>query len=266
MGAADLESAGALYRRRGVDEVLAQIGTQGPWDPAAQHGGAPAALLAGAIEATLPGHEMRVARVTLELLRPVPIGALRVEAELVRPGRRVQLVRAALYSEGQEVARALALRMRRGDGPSVGWARQGEPRRPGPDTAAGSAEGLGGAYGLESIELRAVRGVPTVPGPCLAWGRLRVDVVAGEPISPLQRALAAADFGNGISSVADWREWGFINPDLTVYLERDPVGEWIGLDAVSTLSADGTGLAESVLLDERGRFGRAVQSLLVMAR
>jgi hypothetical protein len=78
--------------------------------------------------------------------------------------------------------------------------------------------------------------------------------------------LAAADFGNGISSVLDWSEHVFINPDLTVHLEREPEGEWIALDARTRIAPDGTGVAESVLSDERGRVGRAVQALLVDRR
>jgi hypothetical protein len=78
--------------------------------------------------------------------------------------------------------------------------------------------------------------------------------------------MAAADFGNGVSAVLDWDAFAFINPDLTVYLERDPVGRWIGLDARTRVAADGTALAESVLFDERGRVGRALQSLLVQPR
>ena len=91
-------------------------------------------------------------------------------------------------------------------------------------------------------------------------------MVAGEEPSALQRALAAADFGNGVSAALDWSAWAFINPDLTVYLEREPVGPWVGLDAQTRVGPDGIAVAESVLHDERGRIGRAVQALLVEPR
>ena len=126
-------SAEALYVRDPARPggVVAQPGTSGPWDPAAQHGGAPAALLGGAIEDTAADEAMRVARVSIELLRPVPVAALRVETEVVRPGRRVQLIRASLWSGEHEVVRAIALRMRRGDGPAVAWPADHD--RPWPD-------------------------------------------------------------------------------------------------------------------------------------
>ncbi len=74
---------------------------------------------------------------------------------------------------------------------------------------------------------------------------------------------AAADFGNGVSRVTSFEALTFINPDLTIYLERAPEGEWICIDAESRLHSHGIGLAESALYDEQGRLGRSVQSLLV---
>ena len=88
----------------------------------------------------------------------------------------------------------------------------------------------------------------------------------GEKPSPLQRLAAAGDFGNGISATLSWDDYLFINPDLTLYIEREPVGEWICLDAQTRIGAGGVGVAESVLYDERGRVGRATQSLLVAPR
>jgi hypothetical protein len=96
--------------------------------------------------------------------------------------------------------------------------------------------------------------------------RMRQPLVAGEEPSPLQRALVAADVGNGISSVLDWREYVFINVDLSVHFERMPAGEWVCVDAVSRPQASGIGTAESVLSDQRGRIGRAAQSLLIAQR
>ena len=103
-------------------------------------------------------------------------------------------------------------------------------------------------------------------GPATAWFRLVSPIVDGEAPSPLQRLAAAGDFGNGISATLSWDDYLFINPDLTLYVEREPAGEWIGLDSVTRISAGGVGLAESVLYDERGRVGRATQALLVAPR
>jgi hypothetical protein len=241
--------------------------TRGPWDPAAQHGGAPAALLGGLIERADPGNHMRVARVTFELLRPVPLEDLRAEAHVIRPGKRVQLVQANLFAGEHLVVRATALRLRRGEGP-VHAAEHGAP--PGPEKAR---EGRFRAqdpdlrsFAATANDIRFVEGYFEEPGPALAWICLRAPVLPGHRVSGLQRALAAADFGNGVSAVLDWERHAFVNPDLTVYLEREPEGEWIALDAVTRLAGDGTGTAESVLSDRAGRIGRAVQGLLVQTR
>ncbi|HSC03718.1 MAG TPA: hypothetical protein VLC49_10370 [Solirubrobacteraceae bacterium] len=82
----------------------------------------------------------------------------------------------------------------------------------------------------------------------------------------MQRLAAAADFGAGLSSALPRERFVFINVDLTVYVEREPVGEWICLSSETRISAGGIGLAESVLFDERGRVGRATQALLVAPR
>jgi hypothetical protein len=111
-----------------------------------------------------------------------------------------------------------------------------------------------------------VRGAIGQVGGAAVWFRLNVPVVAGEPITPLMRAAAAADFGNGISAAASWDDYLFINPDLTLYVHRLPEGEWVGLDAVTWAGNHGVGVAEAALYDERGRFGRSVQGLLLDGR
>ena len=104
------------------------------------------------------------------------------------------------------------------------------------------------------------------PGPATAWFRLRVPLVAGEQPSALQRLAAAADFPNGIATPLSWQHYVFINPDLTLYVEREPVGDWICVEASMRVPAGGVGLSEAVLYDREGRVGRSLQSLYVAAR
>ena len=63
-----------------------------------------------------------------------------------------------------------------------------------------------------------------------------------------------------------WDEHVFINPDLTLYVEREPVGEWVALQSQMRVTHGSVATAESVLWDERGRIGRATQALLVGPR
>ena len=121
-------------------------------------------------------------------------------------------------------------------------------------------------FATDAMDIRFLSGSYLELGPSRAWFRLRHPLVAGEAPSPLQRLAAAADFGNGISSVLPWNDYVFINPDLTIYLERPPVGEWFLLESETRLGHEGIGLSESVIYDERGRVARAIQSLLITPR
>jgi hypothetical protein len=219
------------------------------------------------LERLEPTDGLSLSRVTYELLRPVPIGPLVVKASVVRPGRRVQLLEASLHDEARRavvIARGLRIQTASSSAPTS--ADAGSP--------AGPDEGVRGRFRAphrpmfmpDAIEVRFVAGDFDTPGRATAWFRLHAELVAGESPSPLQRLAAAADFGNGISSTLSWDEYVFINPDLTVYVEREPVGEWICLDSETRIAAGGVGLAESVLYDERGRVGRATQALLVAPR
>ena len=254
----------AIYVPEG-DAFVPTVLARGPWDPNAQHGGAPAALLAREIERE--AGELGIARLTYEFLRPVPLEPLAVSVQLVRPGRRVRLFEATLEAGGTPVCRALGLALARVEGAAPAVPPDAGPL-PGPDgiEPAPSPPGERPMFGGDGAELRFVKGRFEQRGPAAAWVRLRVPVVAGEEPSPVQRAAAAADFGNGVSAPLDWLEHVFINADLTIYLARPPRGEWVALDSRTVVEPDGIGLSESVLHDAEGPIGTAAQSLLVSAR
>jgi len=253
---------GAFYTEEGDRLVPSEL-TRGPWDPDAQHAGPPAALLGRAVERCEPRGAMRVGRITFDILSPVPIAPLEARAQVVRPGRSVELVEASLSGPDGEVMRAAAWRLRAGDeaGPS-----RADPPPPGPDQGT-EREFFPTRHDVgydTAMDWHFVRGAFLEPGPATVWMRMRVPLVAGEDPSPLERVLVAADSGNGVSAELDYHRYLFINTDLTVNLLRLPAGEWVCLDARTHL--DGVGLAETVLWDERGRIGRAAQTLLVRQR
>jgi hypothetical protein len=242
--------------------------TRGPWDPGAQHAGPPSALLGREIERVEGGEEFQVARVTFEILRPVPIGPVRVEAELVRPGRSVQMIEATLSGEAGELMKARAWRIRTSEIEIPEGVMTTPVVPPGPEEG-GKPEffSTGQDVGYHTaMEWRSLKGGFLEPGPATLWLRQVCALVEGEQPSPLQRTLVIADVGNGISAVLDPREYLFINVDLSVHLERMPEGEWICVDAVTRPRSNGIGSAESVLSDGRGRIGRAVQTLLFAER
>lgn len=251
-----------------ADHFLPTDLARGPWTPEAQHGGPPGALLARAVERFDGGAAMFVARLTIELLRPVPLAPLAVRTRAVRPGRKVQLIEATLLAGDTEVARCTGLRIRRADVPVPDRIAALPPPK-GPQTGAAQKPAWDSmvsytAFHRDGVEHRFVDGSFSEFGPATDWIRLRVPLVAGEETSPLCRVVAAADFGNGVSSALHRGDgYSFINPDLTVYLHRYPAGEWVCLQARTDLSGQGVGLAESQLFDQRGAIGRSVQSLLI---
>jgi hypothetical protein len=255
----------AVFIQRG-ERYLATELARGPWNPDAQHGGAPAALLMRAFERHDGDPELTIARVTYELLRPVPLGELELRIELIRPGRRVQLLEGSLFApDGTEVMRARALKVRRAELERAD--PDGDRPAPPKDGAASDFDSQGRAmFATDAMEIRFIEGSFYDLGPATAWFRLRPELVAGEPPSPLQRLAAAADFPNGISTIVPWDEYVFINPDLTLYVEREPVGEWICLRAATRAHEHGVGFAEAVLYDIEGRVGRSLQALLITKR
>jgi len=239
----------------------------GPWNAQSQHGGPPSALAARALELHEPDPGQRLARVAVDILRPVPVGKIMVRTRTVRPGRRVALLEAVLEADGQEVMRARGWRIATpaGSGPSTPAgppppplpAEQPPPAFPGAHTAG---------Y-LEAIDWRYVAGGGfDEPGPAAVWACLKIPLIPGEEPSPMCRALLLADSGSGVSAALDPVRFLFINVDLTVILPRDPVGEWLLLDAVTTIGGVGTGLAETAVSDVHGRCGTAIQTLLVAPR
>jgi hypothetical protein len=254
-----------------ADLFVGTAATAGPWDPGhSMHFGPPAALL-GRAAAAQPGvPPRRVVRATFEILRPVPIGPVRVTAAVVRPGSRIDLVGAALTDrDGTELAlcRAWRIREARVDVPTTGAAAGPTPRSTPEDgrivpffPVAADVH-----YGV-AMDVRFVTGGFLEPGPADVWMRMRVPLVAGEAPSPLTRVLVAADSGNGVSAIADPRDLLFVNPDLTVHLHRHPHGEWVRMQSRTTLDPHGSGLATSQLADRRGPLGTALQSLFVDRR
>jgi hypothetical protein len=264
----------AVFERRGDGVFVASELARGPWDPRAQHGGAAAALIVRAFEQLDPDPHLQLARVTFELLRPVPVGEVHLDAYFVRRGRRVHVLEATISAaDGKPLVLARALRVAR-----AGITRApGDDRQPPPPPEQGAIAddeqaqtAIPGVvrpmFGGDALEIRFVRGSFAEPGPATAWFRLRVPLVAGEAPSPLVRLAAAADFPNGIGASVPWSQFTFLNPDLTLTIEREPEGEWVCLDAAMRVHAGGVGVAEATLYDRSGRVGRAVQSVLVQRR
>jgi hypothetical protein len=257
---------------------------RGPWDPGALHGGAPAALLTAAFARLEPGAQLLIGRLGFEFLRPIPLAPLTLSTDIVRPGRRVQEIAGELRAGDQLVARASALRVQAvpATAAAAAAAETEPPRRdlgtpaanppermPPPESGTPARFALNdssdASFAATAMEMRWLDD-PHALGPARVWMRLRYPLLPGEPLTPLMRLAATADFCNGVSAALPFERFLFINADLTIHLQREPQGEWIGLEARTRLHDGGAGLAEAVLHDERGPLGRAFQTLVIQER
>ncbi|MGC9667824.1 thioesterase family protein [Planosporangium sp. 12N6] len=256
----------AFYEPAGGDTFVATPATAGPWDARSQHAGPPSALLARAFERHEPVEGQRLVRVAVDILRPVPVAPLTLRVRTVRPGRRITLVEGVAEADGQEVLHARGWRLAATAEPAPVGAATGEVPELPADGPSGIWPGTHTEGYMEAMEWRFVSGSFTAPGPAAAWMRPRLPLVAGEETSPVCRTMMVADSGNGISAHLDPTRWLFVNVDLTVVLHRPPRGEWVLLDATTTIGPDGAALAASRLSDRDGAVGQGMQTLLVTPR
>jgi hypothetical protein len=247
---------------------------RGPWDPRACHGGAPAALVAAAVDATPSLEPMQGVRLTYDLVRPVPVGVpLHLDTEVVREGRRIQVVdvRLATATDDVELVRCRALRIR-----TTGLELPADRPLPaaGIEVAPEELPRVDGPLGPDhegfwtAVDVRVVDGEIGDAGPGEGWFRLLAPLTddTGDDAlvcTPLVRVAATGDFGNGIGAPLELGPFRYINPDLTIDVHRLPVDEWVSLAARSVAEPHGIGLTAGVLSDRQGVLGSSLQSLFI---
>jgi len=256
----------AFFQTLGENRYLATSATVGPWDARLQHGSPPAALLLRTIERAHPRDDVRVARITFDFLGPVPAAELASVTEVVRPGARIELVKARLAAGGRTAMEATAWRI----AAKPGRAPDGlDPRRPpplpGPQPQRYFADLPSFGYG-EALEWRFVEGGFSSGGPATVYARPRLPLVDGEAASPLGRLLLLVDSANGVSATLAPTRFTFVPVELTVSVVRHPRTEWVGMRAEMRIDADGIGQTRSELFDEAGYLGVASQTLYVAPR
>ncbi len=256
----------SFYVADGPERYLSRPSTAGPWGPDNQHGGPPAALVTRALEELVRDRDRVVGRLTMELLGPVPVGPLQVQTQVLRPGRSVEMCEATIVDaeRGRPCVRAVAwLFPASGSGPVEGLT----PPAHTPDDGNHHdwpASWFGGY--LDAVDWRWIAGAVDQPGPGTVWMRPKVALLDGEPMSAVQRLMACVDSASGVSAVLDPRDWAFLNTELTVHVLRPPEGDWICLDAETTLGGGSVGMATSAVYDARGLVARSSQALLIAKR
>ena len=200
----------SVYRVEGNVAFTSALAA-GPWGPM-QHGGAPSSLVAWAAERIPSREPMQIARITVDLLRPVPIAPLEIRTEVLREGRKIQLCSVVLAHENVPCVRASVLKIRQLDAASEEISSEEPVELPSWERGVEREHGTGSANAfITGMSIRTVRGAFREPGPGAAWFRADRAIVEGEPISPAMRAAMTGDFCNGLSSVVDFRRWTYIN-------------------------------------------------------
>ncbi len=240
---------------------------RGPWDAHSCHAGPPTGMMVRAMEHALreSGSAQRLVRITVDLLRPVPMAGFSIATEIVRAGRSMSTLRARLLDADQverSVATGLALRAdlsRELPTPSS-FVEDFERARPGPFVLDRTLHGLRGF--ADSVQMRYPPEQSPSTGPTTLWMHA-LPLLESERPTPMQRISPLADCGNAASRNAEPWEIGFVNADLTLVLHREPVGEWFGSRSVSHWQSSGVGLAKATLFDRHGEVGEALQTLLL---
>jgi acyl-coenzyme A thioesterase PaaI-like protein len=226
---------------------------QGGWGPTLG-GQVLGGLMARAVEQKRADPDLIPARFTVDILRRVATAPVRVHADVVRTGRRMQAIDAQLIQGGELVARASALLLRRGDQPhEMPWTTSISmpPIPPEPAQFDGSVPMFITPYGGGSSDY-------TFPwqhdGPRYAWVREIRPLIDDEALTPFIRAAMAVDV---TASLTGFSKAGleFINADYTLTLCRLPDGPYVGLAGLTHYSAGGIAVGSASLFDAQGPIG-----------
>ncbi|HEY3065595.1 MAG TPA: thioesterase family protein [Methylomirabilota bacterium] len=234
----------------------------GPWSPDLLQGSAYGGLLVRALERHAAAAGMTLARVSFDFWRPVTRELLTPMVTVLRDGRKVRTVEAALLQAETPVARCTGVFLR--SDPAAGPPRPPEAAPAVGPEAARPVPPHVRAWSpfFTGVDTRVAEGDLLKSGPATAWFQLVRPLVAGEENSPLVHAVSAADLAGGISAVAERTRWTFVNPDLTVVFWRVPRPPWILLAAETHVGDQGTGVARGRLSDLDGPFGGCEATLI----
>lgn len=256
----DLAEGDYYYKSLGAGHYRSTIHAQGAWNDHEQHMAPASGIMAHALENFQPRPELRMARLSYEILGLIPGGEFEVTTTMLRPGKTIELVQAELTANGRTAIRASAWRMLTSDTSEV--AAVEDSPIPGPNDCKpfDAVSVWPGGY-IRSLDFRVADGHR--PGSGAVWLATPYALTdAGSP-SEMARLVGLVDTANGIAArVPPGRDsYAFPNLDLQIHMYRKPAGEWLGLENKVSFGDDGIGLTSTVLHDLQGPFGRAEQIL-----
>jgi hypothetical protein len=253
----------ALFSRDG-DWFVPTPFTTGPWRPDAMNGGPPCSLMALAVHEALEEDE-QVARIGVDLEKPVPLVPMQLHTSRRQVSRRVAHLSVELRTDSAVVASARALLLRgQGPVPLVERALPQAPDLPSSVLEPYEPDRWSAApcvFHRDAIEVRFTTGNWGLPGPGTAWIQLSVPLILGEQTPDICQVMAIADLGSPLSqSVAPGAGVALINVDVNVTFAGAPLGPWFCIQTQGTVSPAGIGLANTQLFDQNGPLGVITQS------
>lgn len=232
--------------------------TQGAWAPDEQHVSVLIGLVAHVLQQHAPRPELRLARLTTEILGRIPIADLTASVRTTRPGRTIELLEAEVTAGERTILQARAWRLLTADTADVAGLELGTmppPAECAPTDAAAEWEGRF----LTTLDYRVAPGGRE--GRRQVWARSDVELLAGQRADPLATYLSLVDLANGIATRMRPTQLLFPNVELSIHLLREPDPAWTGLDTGVSFGAEGIGLTSTTLHDVLGPVGRAEQCL-----
>jgi hypothetical protein len=235
----------------------------GPWDPNSLHGRVIIGLLAFVIEQRHGADDFVPARLTVDMFRLPNLSPIEVKTRVIRDGLRIKLVEADFISGGVAMARASCQLLRKTqNAPGLIWSLPNWDA-PAPTDIAVPENPRLNMHGKWAT--RPIVGAMGALGPRRLWMSEVRDLVEGAPLTPFVRAAVAADFASPFANAGD-QGLGYINSDVTLYLHRLPIKEWIGFEVVNHQSADGVAIGECFLYDEQGPIGSSTVAALAQRK
>ncbi|MBX3485401.1 thioesterase family protein [Phenylobacterium sp.] len=250
-----------FFRKEG-DLFLPTRAGIGPWTADSLHGRLIIGLLGAEIERQYRTPEYMPARLTVDMYRLPDLSPVEVVTRVVKDGYRIKVVDAEFISGGQSAGRATCQLLRR-TGNALGkvWAPDNWDAPKPADMPPPEQRPMGGMW-----DMRRIAGDFGVPGhPRRVWMAEVRDLVEGEPFTPFARVATAADFVSPFANSGD-QGLGYINSDVTIYLHREPVTDWVGFDVTGHGATDGVAIGECRLYDEQGVIGAASCTALAQKR
>lgn len=253
----------AFFRREADQLVPADI-ARGPWDRESLHGRVLAGLIAHAVEREHGDDAFQVARLTIDMFRLPPFAPLAVATRSARQGGRIRVIDGAITAGRVEVARGSVVMLRRTDEPEGHVWSPAPWQVPAPDQVP--LPRVEGAGRFEPMwETRNIDGTAGAVEQKRAWIRELRPLIDGEPLTPLTRVALACDFTNPFANSGD-HGLNHVNADVTLYLHRLPVDEWVGFEVTSHHSTDGVAVGECALYDTAGAIGRSLVCAVAQRR